>query len=337
MAATFADPWHEASLSAVVVPLALALLVLASGCRRLPEPSPFPQPAVAAAAQEDTKADSPTAEPDNPPPSQPPAGRKVRFAAIGDYGAAVRTVEEVAALVAGWDPDFVITLGDNNYPQGAAGTIDQNVGRHYQAFISPYAGRYGDAAAENRFFPTLGNHDWDTAGAGPYLAYFTLPGNERYYAIARGPVDLFALSSDLREPDGIGSTSVQGQWLRQELESSAACWKLVYMHHPPFSSGRHGGIPWMAWPYAAWGADAVLAGHDHVYERIMRDGIIYFVNGLGGQSIYNFRSPVDGSAARYNGDFGAMLVEAQDGAITFRFFTRSGALVDEYTLRKPCP
>ena len=101
----------------------------------------------------------------------------IQFAAIGDYGLAGRVEMDVSNLVKSWNPDFVITLGDNNYEYGEASTIDKNIGQYYHAFISPYAGSFGTGDTVNRFFPALGNHDWLTAGAQPYLDYFTLPGN----------------------------------------------------------------------------------------------------------------------------------------------------------------
>jgi hypothetical protein len=65
----------------------------------------------------------------------------------------------------------------------------------------------------NQFFPTLGNHDWYTPGAQPYLDYFHLPGNERYYDFVWGPVHFFAIDSDENEPDGVNQSSVQAKWL----------------------------------------------------------------------------------------------------------------------------
>src|SRR5687768_751734 len=105
----------------------------------------------------------------------------VRLAVIGDFGYAGQPESDVAALVRGWDPELVITIGDNNYETGSAKTIDANIGQYYHSFIYPYFGNYGQGADRNRFFPTLGNHDWETPGAQPHLDYFTLPGNERYY------------------------------------------------------------------------------------------------------------------------------------------------------------
>ena len=258
---------------------------------------------------------------------QPVAAQQqtVRFAVIGDLAQVVRRPEPSHDLVKSWNPDFVITTGDNNYPDGAASTIDKNIGQFYHDFIYPYTGSYGAGATTNRFFPSLGNHDWHAAGAQPYLNYFVLPGNERYYDFTWGPVQFFAIDSDPHELDGISSTSTQAVWLRGKLAASTSRWKIVYDHHPPFSSSSiHGSTLALQWPYQAWGATAVLSGHDHTYERIVINGFPYIVNGAGGASLYAFGTPVSGSVIRYNAANGAMLVEASDTQITFRFYSAGG-------------
>jgi tartrate-resistant acid phosphatase type 5 len=265
---------------------------------------------------------------------------QTRFAVVGDFGDAGQSEQDVANLINGWQPDFVITTGDNNYPAGAAATIDANIGQYYHQYIYPYTGAYGAGAPFNRFFPTLGNHDWGDAfpnptGLQPYLDYFTLPGNERYYEFVWGPVHFFVLDSDPNEPDGMTSTSPQAQWLRARLAASNARWKLVYFHHPPYSSGPHGPNADMQWPFRAWGATAVLSGHDHDYERLNVGGLPYFVNGLGGRSLYTFGPPLPESQVRYNDDFGAMLVNTSAQTLTFQFINRAGVLIDTYTLNAP--
>src|SRR6185295_11100315 len=198
-----------------------------------------------------------------------------RFAVIGDYGENNTSARAVARLVTGWKPEFIITTGDNNYPSGAAATIDGNVGRYYHRFLFPYAGHFGLGASRNRFFPSLGNHDWHTANAAPYLDYFALPGNGRYYDFTAGPIHFFALDSDPHEPDGVSSTSTQAQWLAHRLRHAHECWRLAYFHHPPYSSGDKRPGDWMRWPFDAWGGDVVVSGHEHTYERLMVDGVNY--------------------------------------------------------------
>ncbi len=267
-----------------------------------------------------------------PSPTEPPAPQTARFAVIGDYGWGGQAEADVASLVTSWQPDFIITTGDNNYPNGAQITIDENIGQYYHAYIYPYLGEYGQGAEQNRFFPSLGNHDWATTDAQPYLEYFGLPGNERYYEFTWGPVHFFALDSDGHEPDGVNSSSAQAAWLQERLTAAAEPWKIVFMHHPPYSSGIHGSITWMRWPFQEWGATAVLAGHDHTYERILLDRLLYFVNGLGGGPIYSFGAIVEGSQVRFNSDYGAMLVEADQASLAFHFYQATGQLIDTYTI-----
>ena len=145
--------------------------------------------------------------------------------------------------------------------------------------------------------------------------------------------------------DGRSASSTQGQWLQAGLAASSAPWKIVYMHHSPYSSGSyHGSETAMRWPYEAWGATAVISSHDHLYERILRDGnsdgvsFPYFIAGTGGNTLYGFNStPVSGSRVRYNASHGAMKIVASENQIKFEFWavTGGGTQIDSYTLSKP--
>jgi tartrate-resistant acid phosphatase type 5 len=147
-------------------------------------------------------------------------------------------------------------------------------------------------------------------------------------------VHFFALDSDEHEPDGVGMSSVQAAWFQNAIAASTSTWNIVYFHHAPYSSGFHGSTDWMRWPFAAWGADAVLSGHDHTYERLLVDGIPYFVNGLGGGQIYTFNEPTSKTQYRYNDGYGAMLVTATEQEVLFEFYTRQGELKDSYRVIK---
>ena len=313
--------------------------------RRIAPPSAIPtaivrQPAVAqaqpttappTAAPPTIELPTTTAEPSPLPPSTAvPA--TARFAVIGDFGMAGEPEGAVAALVKGWAPAFVLTTGDNNYPDGEAATIDANIGQYYHEFIYPYSGSYGPGASTQRFFPVLGNHDWVVGYPRPYLDYFSLD-DQRYYHFDWGAARFFMLDSMPGEPDGITADSVQGQWLQRELASSTATWKIVVMHHPPYSSGHHGSSDWMKWPYQDWGANLVLAGHDHDYERITLDGLTYLVNGLGGGARYApGTQEVAGSQLFFNRDHGAMLVEIVGPRLRAQFVSRAGEVVDDFEL-----
>lgn len=144
-------------------------------------------------------------------------GPKIRFAVIGDFGSSSEGVKGkddlrrserlVAEMVKGWNPAFIVALGDNNYECGAAETIVENIGQYYCDFIyNPGAPQgqvcQGRAARDkqNRFFPVIGNHDCYAPGAKPHLAYFSeLPGNRRYYDFVQGPVHFFALNSEAKQ------------------------------------------------------------------------------------------------------------------------------------------
>jgi hypothetical protein len=88
----------------------------------------------------------------------------------------------------------------------------------------------------------------------------------------------------------------------------------------------------MQWPYAKWGADLVLTGHDHLYERIKVHGINYVVNGLGGAEMYALGTAVPGTVARFTGGFGAMLIDADATRMRARFIGVDGKVIDEFQL-----
>ncbi len=263
---------------------------------------------------------------------------KITFAVIGDYGLASQNEADVANLVKSWNPDFIVTTGDNNYNDGAAWSIDQNIGQYYHDYIYPYKGKYGDGALTRRFFPSMGNHDWSSAGdANAYFNYFNFTKHETFYEFTQGPVHFFVLDSDKKEPDGYTSTSPQAKWLKKVLTASTSPFNVVVFHHPPYSSGRHGSNEYMRWPFKEWGADAVLNGHDHLYERLVVNGLPYFVNGFGGSDLYKFETVLPESKVRFNQDFGAMRVEATSTYMKFQAITRAGVLVDEFIIGQSNP
>lgn len=265
------------------------------------------------------------------------SAQNVRFAAVGDFGMAGAAELAVSNLIHAQAPDFILTAGDNNYDVGSATTIDANIGQYYHDFISPYLGSYGAGAATNKFWPVLGNHDWGNAfpnppGANPYLAYFTLPGNERYYEFTQGPVHFFMLDSDPNEPDGNTPSSLQAIWLQTRLAAAAEPWKIVVFHHAAYSSAQHGSSANMQWPFQSWGASAVIQGHDHVYERVVLSGFPYMTSGLGGRSLYGFNAPIPGSKVRYNADYGALFCDATPTSLLFTFKNTSSTVIDTYSL-----
>ena len=277
-------------------------------------------------------------------------GANFRFAVIGDYGDDDNNTRDVSELIKSWNPEFILTVGDNDYSDGAyRGTfegLELAVGQYFHEFIGNYEGTEGPGANENRFFPTPGDHDWgdtcdDPDGLDDYLRYFTLPsgnsGNERYYDFRMGPVHFFSIHSlDGCEPDGVTADSVQGRWVEAAALSSDAALKIAYFHNPPYSSGaRHVGEgEHMRWPFAEWGFDLVFSGDDHVYERLERDGVTYVIDGLGGVDIHEFvDTPVDESVVRYSASYGAVRVDVFDDRLEAAFVAVDGGVVDEFVIR----
>lgn len=312
----------------------LILCVFLAGCASTSSPvnsSTHPVLTLTAAA---TETASPTALPEPTATATETPIPVVRFAVIGDYGTAGEDLAAVAALIESWEVDFIITTGDNNYPNGEAETIDENIGQYFHSYIFPYTGEYGLGGETNRFFPSLGNHDLLSEGGQPYLDYFDLPGNERYYDFEWDFVHLIAVDSDWAEPDGIGRSSPQAEWVQASLAGSDAVWEIVYFHHAPYSSGYHGNTDHMQWPFKDWGASVVITGHDHHYERLLIGDFLYFVNGLGGGARYPTLVPIPGSQVRYRARHGAMLVEATPTEISFQFITVDGEIIDTFSLTK---
>lgn len=255
---------------------------------------------------------------------------------VGDFGDGGADEGAVAKLIKSWNVDAVITTGDNNYESGSAKTIDKNIGKFYSSYIYPYSGKYkGPSAGPNRFFPSLGNHDWDD-GPNPYLKYFTLPNNERYYDVVLGGAHFFIINSNEGEPDGIDANSVQAKWLKTHLSQSTAPFKIVVFHHPPYTStSDHGPEVIMRWPFKQWGATTVLTGHNHFYERLESGGFTYFVNGAGGHGLYPINKVAKESKLRVEEQFGAQKIVVTCKKMSIQFFDIQNKLRDQVDFTAP--
>jgi hypothetical protein len=227
-------------------------------------------------------------------------------------------------MVKRWLPEFIITTGDNNYGSLDANTDQDplvagvqcdwewNVGDYYGEFIQRRLdGKFPrQRSVVPRFFPSVGNHDsWPDGGTGGpidgYIDYFAAnPGGVSrlpvdrgarhdaqvsYYAVRRGPVDLFIMDADV--PAYPQLLREQREWLAQQVRQSTARWKLAVFHHPPVTSNAwRPGASWMAWPELGQ-VDAIFCGHDHFYERLIYLGKPLVICGAGGASFYGFSNP----------------------------------------------
>lgn len=264
-----------------------------------------------------------------------------RFAVIGDYGSDSANEAAVASQVKSFGPQFIVTTGDNNYTTGATEDWDRTQGKYYRDYIKYPADSssiYKDnGVSTNQFFPTLGNHDWD-AGLYSYTNYFELPGNERYYSFTRGPVECFVLSSDPREPDGRTNGTPQYDWAEAAIRNSTARWQLVFFHHPAYTyQSNHQPMLEMRWPFEEWGVDGVFSGHNHNMQRMNVDGVPYFLEGASGNSLHRISGqPIDAVGQWFNmTKYGFLLVDADDGTLTFQFIDKDGVVLDRSSVPEP--
>jgi hypothetical protein len=268
-----------------------------------------------------------------------PQTDSVGFAIIGDYGDGGPKQAAVARMIIDWSPDFVATVGDNVYSDSG---YDWLVAQFYWPLIGGYNGQWGTGPTVNSFYPALGDHDYSDASLDEYLTFFDLPGpgtdslgtsgNERYYDVRRGPVHLFVVNSNPEEPDGITATSVQAQWLEESLAASDAPWQVVTLHHPPYASGT-GGTPTLRWPFEEWGADLVVAGDEHFYERLVIAALQYAISGLGVNNYDVDGAPEPESQVIYTtDDAGALFIVACDNAMQAEYRAIEGGIVDTFTI-----
>jgi len=220
--------------------------------------------------------------------------------------------ERTAALVAA-TPGTVAVLGDAVYERGTA---------------AEFRDCYSWRRFRGRTRAALGNHEYGSPGARPAKAYFRLPGRG-YYSYELGDWHVVVLNSNCRPAGGCSTGSPQQRWLAADLERSAAACTLAYWHHPRFSSGLHGSDRTMA---ALWstlaraGADVVLAGHDHHYERFAPiDGIRSFVVGTGGRSNYPVLWRLRGSVVVNDGVFGVLRLTLRPEAYDWQFLPVPGS------------
>jgi len=255
----------------------------------------------------------------HPMPAQaaPPELPRDAVAVIGDFGSGLDAESRVADLVTAARPVAVVTTGDNVYSD-----------RGYPTLVGDY---YGPWVAGEDLLPAVGNHDHDI-GIAAFDEYFGYLDGRHVYSAGRGGMRFFFVDSTT----ALGSSTSmarQRAWLKRSLLASRARWKVVVLHHPPYSSGAHGSSTQLRWPYAAWGADLVLSGHDHDYERVVADRMTFVVDGAGGKELYDFGAPLPGSRVRYNAGYGALFLTATARTLTGEFWSADGEWVDRFVLR----
>jgi hypothetical protein len=255
----------------------------------------------------------------------PNKDNSLKFCVLGDFGTGERTQYELANQMVGLHGRFkyqlVVLVGDNLY--GSERPQD-----FQKKFELPYKPLLDDGV---KFFASLGNHD---AREQRYYKLFNMDG-KLYYSFSPKPnIRFFALESTYPVPEQI-------EWLENELKASSSDWKIVFFHHPLYSSGdRHGSdlrLRDVLEPlFVKYDVSVVLTGHDHFYERVQpQKGIAYFVVGSGGQlRAGNIDRQSGITAAGFDTDLAFMAAEIAGDEMYFQAISRAGHTVDSGVLMR---
>jgi hypothetical protein len=243
----------------------------------------------------------------------------VSVIAAGDISSCDNDNDELTAQLLDNLPGTILALGDNAYDSG---TLSQ-----FTNCFDPTWGRHKD-----RIKPVPGNHEYLTSGASGYFQYFdNIPS---YYAYDVGSWRIYALNSEI----DVSASSEQVKWLQADLAANPKQCVLAYWHKPRWSSGRnHGGSEayqtlWQIFSEA--GAELVLNGHEHNYERFapmnatgQADplGLREFVVGTGGRNHYEFGTIVANSEVRDNTSFGVLKLTLRPTGYDWQFIPAVGS------------
>jgi hypothetical protein len=220
----------------------------------------------------------------------------------------------------------VFAAGDTAYPSGSA--------TQFADCYGPTWGRW-----RLRTSPVPGNHEYGTAGASGYFDYFGTRAGARgkgWYAYDLGTWRVYSLNANCTSV-GCGPGSEQVRWLAADLAANPRACVAAVWHQPLFSSGYHGANPslrtlWTTLDEA--GADLVLNGHDHDYERFAAqdaqgtadaDGMVEFVVGTGGADERPFDAIAANSLVRDHSSLGVLRLTLRPGGYDFAFVPVPGS------------
>ena len=253
----------------------------------------------------------------------------VALVGAGDIASCGVTADsQTARLVESIPNAIVFTAGDNVYQSGTTWQYLQCYGPTWGAFLA-------------NTHPAFGNHDLATNGGAPYFAYFGpssgTPG-QGWYSFQAGTWNVIVLNGNCTVV-GCRRGSPQLTWLQADLAAHPGVCTLAIWHQPRFTSGIHGNdrrlVPFWQALYSA-GADVVINGHDHDYERFVPQtpfgvadpvrGIREFVVGTGGRSLRRFPGrPVANSMVRNASTYGVLRLDLSPGSYTWRFLGVPGS------------
>ncbi|HLO15364.1 MAG TPA: metallophosphoesterase [Anaerolineales bacterium] len=297
------------TLSLLILPLLAISSVVVTSC--LPNP-PSPPPVASA-----TPTVTPTLTPTLTATSTPVPD--VIFVGAGDISSCNNDNDELTAQLLDHIPGTVFTTGDNAYGDGT-----------YAQFVSCYDPTWG--RHKDRTKPVPGNHDYHTSDAAGYFQYFNnIPS---YYAYNLGSWRIYALNSEI----DVSTDSPQLKWLQADLAANPSQCVLAYWHIPRWSSGVvHGSASSMQtlWQifYEA-GAELILNGHEHNYERFtpmnatgQADplGLREIVVGTGGRSLYQFGTILLTSEVHDSSTYGVLKLTLHADSYDWQFVPVAGS------------
>jgi hypothetical protein len=237
-------------------------------------PNALPSPPAAAPREAAAKPQPPGAV--SPLPMPQIRGSQI-FAAMGDSGSGDESQQAVAQAMLTYFTTarrfpFVLMLGDNLYDDD-----------YTNEFLIPYKPLLDRGV---KFYATLGNHDRDLE---IHFKPFNMGDKDRY-SFDEGNARFAAINSNHpADPEQI-------KWLNQVFTDAGDKWRIVFFHHPLYSSGQHSAEgrdvirPALESVLVANKVNVALSGHEHLYERIKpQKGVQHFVSGGGGRYLYNYR------------------------------------------------
>jgi 3',5'-cyclic AMP phosphodiesterase CpdA len=255
----------------------------------------------------------------------PNADGSFKFSVLGDFGTGSRVqyqlAEQMAALRGRFKYELVVLVGDNIYGSERPQDFVRKFERPYKSLL--------DAGV--KFYASLGNHD---AREQRFYKLFNMEG-KLYYAFSPKPnIRFFALDTTYPVPEQI-------KWLETELAASNHEWKIVFFHHPLYSSGeRHGSdlrLRKVLEPlFVKYNVSVVLTGHDHFYERVRpQKGIQYFVVGSGGKLREGNIDRGSGITEKgFDTDLAFMAAEISGDQLYFNTISRQGQTIDSGVLTR---
>jgi hypothetical protein len=293
---------------------------------QLPTDTPTPGPTSTVAPSATPTSDPIGTPTDTPTPTITSTPGGFVFVGAGDIADCSRVQDELTAQLLDNIPGSVFTIGDNAYPGGTASS--------YTNCYDPTWGRH-----KSRTRPAVGDNDYQTQGASGYFGYFGAAAGDPakgYYSYDVGSWHVITLNSNCSEVGGCDPSSPQGQWLQTDLAANTnSC--ILAIHHEPLFSSNGGDLDlrdfWV--PLYAAGAEIVLSGHRHNYERFAEQnpdgvlepgrGIRQFVVGTGGASLSSFdQGAAPNSQIRDAGSYGVLKFTLYEDSFDWEFVPIAG-------------